>query len=80
MSLVVSLDVLPADLPVSDVVAMVDACSEALSVGRCALAADLPESASPAAVALVLTRWRSRWSVPGVMLACAGIGWLLPMA
>jgi len=33
-----------------------------------------------AAIALVLAHWRSRWSVPVVMLASAGTGWLLPMA
>lgn len=33
-----------------------------------------------AVVALVLARWRSPWSVPVVMLASAGAGWLSPMA
>lgn len=33
-----------------------------------------------AAIALVLAHWRSRRSVPVVMLASAGTGWLLPMA
>lgn len=33
-----------------------------------------------AAVAFVLARWRSPWSVPVTMLACAGTGWLLPKA
>lgn len=33
-----------------------------------------------AAVTVVLVRWRRPWSVPVVMLASAGAGWLLPMA
>lgn len=33
-----------------------------------------------AAVAFALARWRSPWSVPVTMLACAGTGWLLPKA
>lgn len=51
---IVSLDVLPADSPAEYAPAMVTACSEALSEGRCALARELPESAHPRAVALVL--------------------------
>jgi hypothetical protein len=51
---VVSLDVLPADVPAEYAPAMVDACSSALTEGACAMAAQLPESTAPEAVALVL--------------------------
>lgn len=54
MSPVVSLDVLPADVPAEYAPAMVTACSEALADGRCAMAQNLPESTRPEAVALVL--------------------------
>jgi hypothetical protein len=50
----VSLDVLPADSPAEYAPVMVGACSNALSSGRCAMAAELPESRHPDAVALVL--------------------------
>ena len=51
---VVSLDVLPADVPAEYAPAMVAACSEALAEGRCEMASALPESTRPEAVALVL--------------------------
>lgn len=54
MTPVVSLDVLPADVPAEYAPAMVAACTEALAEGRCEMAAALPESAHPEAVALVL--------------------------
>ena len=54
MSPVVSLDVLPADVPAEYAPAMVSACSDALAEGRCAMAQTLPESTQPEAVALVL--------------------------
>lgn len=54
MFLVVSLDVLPADVPAEHAPAMVAACSDALSHGRCAMAATLTESTQPDAVALVI--------------------------
>lgn len=54
VSPVVSLDVLPADVPAEYAPAMVSACSGALTSGSCALAGSLPESAKPEAVALVL--------------------------
>lgn len=54
MSPVVSLDVLPADVPAEYAPAMVTACSDALAEGRCAIAQTLPESTQPEAVALVL--------------------------
>jgi hypothetical protein len=52
--LVVSVDVLPADVPAEHAAAAVSACSGALSAGTCELASSLPESAQPQAVALVL--------------------------
>lgn len=54
MTPLVSLDVLPAGAPARDAPAMVAACSGALAKGRCALSSDLPESARPQALALVL--------------------------
>lgn len=51
---VVSLDVLPADVPAEYAPAMVAACSDAIAEGSCAMAATLPESTRPDAVALVL--------------------------
>jgi hypothetical protein len=54
VSPVVSLDVLPADVPAEYAPAMVAACSDALADGRCAMAHTLPESTRPEAVALVL--------------------------
>lgn len=54
MSPVVSLDVLPADVPAEYAPAMVAACSDALTSGRCAIAQTLLESTQPEAVALVL--------------------------
>lgn len=54
VSLVVSLDVLPADSAAEYAPAMVAACTEALPKGRCALTGELPESAHPQAVALVI--------------------------
>ena len=58
MSPVVSLDVLPADVPAEYAPAMVAACSDALTSGRCAMAQTLPESTQPEAVALVL--WQGK--------------------
>jgi len=55
----VSLDVLPADSPAEYAPAMVAACTEALPEGRCALTADLPESAHPQVVALVIWQGES---------------------
>jgi hypothetical protein len=54
VSPVVSLDVLPADVPAEYAPAMVAACSGAIAEGSCAMAATLPESTRPDAVALVL--------------------------
>jgi hypothetical protein len=54
VSPVVSLDVLPADVPAEYAPAMVAACSDALAEGSCAMAATLPESTRPDAVGLVL--------------------------
>lgn len=51
---VVSLDVLPADVPAEYAPAMVAACSDAIAEGSCAMAATLAESTRPDAVALVL--------------------------
>jgi hypothetical protein len=51
---IVSLDILPADIPAAFAPEMAAACTEALSEGSCALASTLPESAQPEAVALVL--------------------------
>lgn len=51
---VVSLDVLPADVPAEYAPAMVAACSDAVVEGSCAMASSLPESTRPEAVALVL--------------------------
>lgn len=51
---VVSLDVLPADVPAEYAPAMVAACSDSIAEGSCAMAATLPESTRPDAVALVL--------------------------
>lgn len=59
VSLVVSLDVLPADSAAEYAPAMVSACTEALPEGRCALSRDLPESAHPQAVALVIWQGES---------------------
>jgi hypothetical protein len=50
----VSLDVLPADVPAEYAPAMVAACSDSIAEGSCAMAATLPESTRPDAVALVL--------------------------
>jgi hypothetical protein len=50
----VSVDVLPADIPAEYAPEMAAACTEALPEGSCVLAASLPESAQPNAVALVL--------------------------
>jgi hypothetical protein len=54
VSPVVSLDVLPADVPAEYAPAMVAACSDAIAEGSCAMAATLAESTRPDAVALVL--------------------------
>jgi hypothetical protein len=51
---VVSLDVLPADVPAEYAPAMVAGCSDAIAEGSCAMASTLPESTRPEAVALVL--------------------------
>jgi hypothetical protein len=53
---VVSLDVLPADVPAEYAPQMASACTEALTEGSCVLASTLPESVQPDRVALVL--WR----------------------
>lgn len=58
VSPVVSLDVVPADVPAEYAPAMVSACSSALTDGSCVLADSLPESAEPEVVALVL--WQGR--------------------
>jgi hypothetical protein len=54
VSSLVSLDVLPANIPAEYAPAMVAACSQALSAGSCVLASSLQESQQPQAVALVL--------------------------
>jgi hypothetical protein len=54
----VSLDVLPADVPAEYAPAMIAACSGALAEGSCVVAASLPESTQPEAVALVL--WQGK--------------------
>lgn len=51
---VVTIDVMPADVPAEFAPVMVMACSQALPEGACALASATPESAQPDAVALVL--------------------------
>jgi hypothetical protein len=51
---VVSVDMLPADVPAEYAPAMVRACNDAVAEGRCAMAAELPESTRPDAIALVL--------------------------
>jgi hypothetical protein len=68
VSLVVSLDVLPADVPAEYAPAMVAACSDALAEGSCALAASLPESTQPEAVALVL------WQGEGFLQVTVRVG------
>jgi len=54
LSPVVTIDVMPADVPAEYAPAMVDACTQALPEGSCALASATPESTQPEAVALVL--------------------------
>jgi hypothetical protein len=68
VSLVVSLDVLPADVPAEYAPAMVAACSDALSTGRCAMATTLPESMQPDAVALVI------WQDSGFLSVTVRVG------
>lgn len=68
LSPVVSLDVLPADVPAEYAPAMVSACSDALAEGRCAMAASLPESTRPEAVALVL------WQGDGFLRVTVRVG------
>lgn len=69
MTPVVSLDVLPADVPAQYAPAMVAACTEALAEeGSCALASTLPESTQPAAVALVL------WQGEGFLQVTVRVG------
>lgn len=68
MSPVVSLDVLPADVPAEYAPAMVTACSDALAEGRCAMAQTLPESTQPEAVALVL------WQGDGFLQVTVRVG------
>ena len=68
MSPVVSLDVLPADVPAEYAPAMVAACSDALADGRCAMAQTLPESTQPEAVALVL------WQGDGFLQVTVRVG------
>jgi hypothetical protein len=65
---VVSLDVLPADVPAEYAPAMVSACSDALAEGRCAMAQTLPESTQPEAVALVL------WQGEGFLQVTVRVG------
>jgi len=65
---VVSLDVLPADVPAEYAPAMVSACSDALAEGRCAMAQTLPESTQPEAVALVL------WQGDGFLQVTVRVG------
>lgn len=65
---VVSLDVLPADVPAEYAPAMVAACSDALAEGRCAMAQTLPESTQPEAVALVL------WQGEGFLQVTVRVG------
>ncbi len=72
---VVSLDVLPADVPAEYAPAMVSACSDALPEGRCALAQTLPESTQPEAVALVLWQGESFLQVT-VRVGRGGGQWL----
>jgi hypothetical protein len=64
----VSLDVLPADVPAEYAPAMVAACTDALTEGRCAMAATLPESTPPQAVALVL------WQGDGFLQVTVRVG------
>ncbi|HEY5373296.1 MAG TPA: hypothetical protein VIK01_06395, partial [Polyangiaceae bacterium] len=54
LSPVVTIDVMPADVPAEYAPAMVVACTQALPQGVCALASATPEGAQPDAVALVL--------------------------
>jgi hypothetical protein len=68
VSPVVSLDVLPADVPAEYAPAMVAACSDALAAGRCAMAQTLPESTQPEAVALVL------WQGDGFLQVTVRVG------
>ena len=68
MTPVVSLDVLPADVPAEYAPAMVSACSDALAEGRCAMAQSLPESTQPEAVALVL------WQGEGFLQVTVRVG------
>jgi hypothetical protein len=68
VSPVVSLDVLPADVPAEYAPAMVAACSDALADGRCAMAQTLPESTRPEAVALVL------WQGDGFLQVTVRVG------
>ena len=68
MTPVVSLDVLPADVPAEYAPAMVSACSDALAEGRCAMAQTLPESTQPEAVALVL------WQGEGFLQVTVRVG------
>jgi hypothetical protein len=68
VSPVVSLDVLPADVPAEYAPAMVAACSDALTDGRCAMAQTLPESTQPEAVALVL------WQGDGFLQVTVRVG------
>jgi hypothetical protein len=65
---VVSLDVLPADVPAEYAPVMVGACTEALANGRCAMASTLPESTQPEAVALVL------WQGDGYLQVTVRVG------
>jgi hypothetical protein len=65
---VVSLDVLPADVPAEHAPAMVAACSDALADGQCAMAQTLPESTQPEAVALVL------WQGDGFLQVTVRVG------
>jgi hypothetical protein len=68
MAPVVSLDVLPTDIPALHAPAMVEACSGALTEGSCAFATELPESTSPEAVALVL------WQGPDLTQVTVRVG------
>lgn len=68
LPVVVVVDVVPADAPGEQAQALVDACSSAVSRGACGLSGATPESARPAAVAMVL------WQTPGYFEATVRVG------
>ena len=66
---------MPADAPAEYAPAMVNACSQALPTGSCALASATPESTQPEAVALVL--WQgSDWLTVTVRVGRHGSHWV----